>query len=113
MAAINRRAADQIRGVPVPCNFCQAKIMWLRTDTGKLMPVDAHPDPDRGNVRRDGGHATVLDNAAAAAQRAAGVRLRVHHAATCPYADRWRRKTRHEKAAAGAPATEPTETGLW
>lgn len=106
---------DRIPGVPVPCNYCQAKIMWLRTEQHRLMPLDAYPDPAKGNVRRDGDLAIVLGQAAAAAQRAAGVPLRLHHAASCPFADRWRSGPKRSSTPRTAPATPaaPAEGGLW
>lgn len=106
---------DRILGVPVPCNFCQAKIMWLRTENHRLMPLDAYPDPVKGNVRRDGDLVTVLGHDAATAQRTAGVPLRVHHATTCPFADRWRsgpKRPSTTRTAAATPAV-PAEGGLW
>lgn len=32
------------------CSSCPATIIWAVTTGGKLMPVDAEPNPDRGNV---------------------------------------------------------------
>lgn len=104
-----------VLGAPVACDHCAATIMWLRTEHGKLMPVDARADWERGNVRRDGGRATVLGRAEAAAQRAAGVPLRTHHRLSCPHASKWASGTRAAAAAKPAPAEQPPEPagGLW
>lgn len=74
---------------PTTCNYCGAAILWLRTGTGKLMPVDARPDLERGNVLRHGDRAGVLGKSQAAAARAAGTPLRLHHAVSCPFASAW------------------------
>lgn len=82
------------------CNHCAAPIRWLTTSTGARMPVDAAPDPDRGNVVRLGGVASVLGKQAAAA-RAAGVELYLHHAVSCPFADRWNKGKARARTRAG------------
>lgn len=89
------------------CNFCSAEIMWLVTPRGARMPVNATPDPRRGNVRRNGTLAQILSADDAAAARDAGAGLRVHHATTCPHAARWsKQRPKAEPAVASAP--EPT-----
>jgi hypothetical protein len=35
----------------VPCKECAQPIFIARTDNDKLMPVDALPNPERGNLR--------------------------------------------------------------
>ena len=72
-----------------PCDFCDAPIRWLITRRDVRMPVDADPHPQLGNVVIAGGRAGVLDRARAAAARARGVPLWLHHAASCPHARRW------------------------
>lgn len=72
------------------CEHCHEPLLWLTTSAGKRMPVDADPDPDRGNVVRTGAVAGVLGPSKASAARAAGVPLWTHHVVTCPHADRWR-----------------------
>jgi hypothetical protein len=85
------------------CEHCDGALLWLTTAAGKRMPVDAAPDPDRGNVIRTGAVAGVLGPGPAAAARAAGQPLWLHHVVTCPHADRWRStgKTRSARASAG------------
>jgi hypothetical protein len=78
-------------GVQTICSDCQAPILWLLTANDKRMPVDAKPDPQQGNVLRQGDRAGVLGKNQAAAARAAGTELRTHHAVTCPYAARWQK----------------------
>lgn len=72
------------------CNYCHAPIRWLKTGAGKNMPVDAVPDPARGNVLIVGGLAAVLGPGPARGARATGKQLYLHHAATCPHAEQWR-----------------------
>lgn len=76
------------------CNHCAAPIRWMTTVAGKNMPVDAKPDPDRGNVVRLGGRVGVLGPSQAAAARAAGQQLYLAHAASCAFASRWARGDR-------------------
>lgn len=78
---------------------CGARILWLTTDAGKRMPVDADPDPERGNIVRSGRHAGVLGDQGARSARAAGTPLWLHHRASCAKAGQWsdagpRRKAR-------------------
>lgn len=59
------------------CRACGAKILWARTAAGKIIPLDACPIAN-GNMRRE-----MLD----------GSELRyLSHFATCPNADRFRRR---------------------
>lgn len=71
------------------CNYCAEPIRWMTTSAGKHMPVNAEPDPGRGNVVRLGHQVGVLNVRQATAARARGVELYLHHAVTCPYAARW------------------------
>ena len=77
------------------CGSCRAPIYWALTDKGKTMPVDAFPDPDRGNValHEDRGklRAVVVPRAKAEAMRAAGHNLHTSHFASCPKADAHRK----------------------
>ncbi|HET9892613.1 MAG TPA: hypothetical protein VFQ42_19145 [Mycobacterium sp.] len=77
-----------------PCPDCGASILWLTTERGARMPVDAEPDGERGNVIRQGDRCSVLGRTQAAGARAAGVALHVHHKLTCPHAARWARDQR-------------------
>lgn len=76
---------------PQPCNYCHGMIVWLQTRAGRFMPVDEQPT-DNGNILRSGGHAGVLGKNQAAAARASGARLHLHHAVTCPHASKWQGK---------------------
>lgn len=71
------------------CNHCAEPIRWVTTQAGKNMPVNAAPDPDRGNVIKLGHQWGVLGPRPATAARGRGVELYLHHAVTCPYAARW------------------------
>lgn len=53
--------------------------------------IDDQGDAERGNVVRINGQAGVLGPRQAAAARAAGQKLYLPHAASCPFANRWAR----------------------
>lgn len=66
------------------CRSCAAPVLWVTTENGKAMPVDAAPSPD-GNLVLDGGTARVV----APLLETADERARPHytsHFATCPQA---------------------------
>lgn len=72
------------------CRYCRARIVWARTHAGKLMPLDADPDPD-GNVmltRREGAgpEATVLGPGDPLFMPE-GMTRHMPHFATCPNYD--------------------------
>lgn len=83
------------------CEHCDAELLWLTTAAGRRMPVNAKPDPARGNVIRTGRVAGVLGPGPAAAARATGQPLWLHHAVTCPHANRWNTSTRRSAARSG------------
>lgn len=77
------------------CRSCGAPIRWVLTRTGKRIPLDRQPDPDRGNVRpveqyEGEVRAHVLTTVDAEAARADGELLWVAHFTTCPNADQHR-----------------------
>lgn len=81
------------QGTTQKCNHCEGELQWARTRKDALMPVDAEPS-DKGNVlltfERGQLRADVIGKQTqAAAMRAAGKQLHLHHAVTCPYASRW------------------------
>lgn len=68
------------------CRSCGASIVWARTDSGRLMPVDREPSAQgRLVLRTEDGELHVR----VAEENARGVRHRPHFA-TCPDADSWR-----------------------
>lgn len=82
-------------GIPARCSSCRAAIRWaVSTASGKLIPVDADPNP-AGNIlltERDGQlWATVLSKAAAFS---APKERHVSHFATCPHRDMHRKPRR-------------------
>jgi hypothetical protein len=76
------------------CRSCSAPIVWVGTERGKAMPLDAQPydgdDPSGLFVIR------VVDGKALAIavppEAFAGEPLYRSHFATCPQADQWRRR---------------------
>lgn len=77
------------------CRSCPEHIIWTTSvTTGKRMPVNAEPDPDRGNVLllsgNDGPESRVLTAAEVMARPTRGG-LYLSHFATCPNARAHRR----------------------
>lgn len=76
---------------------CQAPIIWARTRTGKMMPVDAETSAD-GNVRlyeRQGvvrAHVLTNDELANYVLTPPEMVLRTSHFVTCSRAADWRSK---------------------
>lgn len=71
------------------CRSCNATIEWALTHKGHRIPLDPTPSPN-GNILIQDGCAVVVD-----AQSREGVdarTLRISHLATCPQADRHRRR---------------------
>jgi len=91
---------DPDAGIAGECEHCHTPLLWLTTDAGKRMPVNADPDPVRGNVVRIGKVAAVLGLNKANAARLTGTVLWLHHVVSCPHADRWHTpaKARPKKA---------------
>lgn len=86
------------------CKSCQRAIFWVKMHTGKTMPLDFTPDPERGNVVIDkDGLGTVLSKTAAEQARFANTeaaangteqqRLFTSHFATCEFAASHRKLT--------------------
>jgi hypothetical protein len=74
-----------------PCRDCGAPMIWARwADSGKGIPLNAEPDPERGNLvlHSDG---TVEKVTYLAEARKRGDDLYVTHFATCPAADSFRK----------------------
>lgn len=74
---------------------CRARIVWAVTTNGRPMPVDADP-VDGGNIvlvsGNDAPEARVLGPLEVEARDPAQRRLHVSHFATCPGADRRRKR---------------------
>jgi hypothetical protein len=62
------------------CRSCGATVVWAKTRNGKSMPLD-QVDPNTGNVR-------IVDGVAHVGMTG----HHVSHFATCPAADKWRKK---------------------
>lgn len=83
---------------PSRCRSCNAPMIWARTPFGKDQPFDAEPNP-KGNVvlyerkTETDGHVVTEMCARVVEPLFDGdaPRYMPHHA-TCPNADRWRRK---------------------
>lgn len=72
------------------CGSCNAPVIWVRTSTGKRMPVDAAPVPN-GNIILNGGQAVYTQ--AGCTIGAPDGKLYVSHFATCPNAKKHRKAT--------------------
>lgn len=72
---------DDTRNIGV-CRSCQAQVTWCELTSGKRMPFDGHPTyvktEHEPETRRLVGHIDSTINQS--------------HFATCPDADRWRRR---------------------
>lgn len=79
------------------CRTCHAYILWARTTTGGVMPIDWRRNPD-GNVvlvfepNTDKPLAMVVGPADTLSPDAKAMPRHMPHYATCPQADEWRRK---------------------
>lgn len=75
------------------CKSCSDPIIWARTEAGRRMPVDAEPVPN-GNIELVGGPVptAIVRPGQTTAAAATGVPLRTSHFATCPRADKHRRR---------------------
>lgn len=77
------------------CTSCHARVIWTWTDEATRMPVDDGPAPN-GNVLLMRYEtrivAAVLSDKEARRRRAKGIPLYLSHFATCPNAERHRRR---------------------
>jgi hypothetical protein len=73
------------------CKACNGELLWTTTATGKLMPLDVAVDKE-GNVYVEDGCGYVLSDESLNAAREANRPLHKSHFATCPEADRFRRR---------------------
>ncbi len=76
-------------GNPGTCKSCGAAIRWVRTVSGKAMPLDPEPCPDGNVVIAGDGAALTLANKVAPLQP--GPKYKSHYS-TCPDAPRWRKQ---------------------
>lgn len=83
---------DPDHAIAGECEHCYEPLIWPRTGSGALIPLNADPDPERGNVARIGKVAGVLGPTQAAAARRGGTELWLHHAVTCRFPERWHSK---------------------
>lgn len=82
------------------CNSCQAPILWVRTQSGREMPVDREPSSSLGNIELGpavDGPPTIAgilsrDEASAYRERSDAPPLYVSHFATCPNAKQYRKE---------------------
>jgi hypothetical protein len=74
------------------CSSCHQPIIWAITTKAKRMPIDAEPQPD-GNVALDfRAGMDPLARVLTVTQQFGLKNLRKSHFATCPQADKWRRR---------------------
>lgn len=65
-----------------PCRSCKAPVIWVRTTKGKMMPLNAEPDPN--------GSFAIIDGVAEPARLFDQTRY-TSYFATCPQAKQWRK----------------------
>jgi DICT domain-containing protein len=79
------------------CRACKAPIVWAKTENGRPMPLDPHPDT-AGNVTLvhidDRLIAIIVERDVLEALRAGGDRRVFYrsHFASCPFANEFRRE---------------------
>lgn len=94
------------------CRSCQAPVIWVRTEAGKAMPVDAEPVPN-GNLLLVAEQGKVI--AYVREPDMLNTSRYVSHFVTCGQADVWRRPpAQHHSAESVNAATQiaPKVTGL-
>lgn len=71
------------------CASCPAEVMWVVTEKGKRMPIDAVPDPINGRFRIESGNNVhfVKDSELEANTKP----LYASHFQSCPDAKSWKR----------------------
>lgn len=70
------------------CRTCGAPVRWVKTASGRAMPLDAEP-VERGNVVLRDGRAVYVSKGNPAEQNEPRY---VSHFATCPQSRDWRRR---------------------
>lgn len=74
------------------CRSCEAEIIWVETEKGKKMPIDADPSADgRFELSSDGKSVHCHPAGVAAQLRVLGRDLYSSHFETCPDSEGWRR----------------------
>lgn len=83
------------------CRSCGAPILWVKTESGKAMPLDDRPPTENGNVivrmgPRMGQETAHVETAEETAARLkcpvdAGRTAYTSHFVTCPHAKGWRK----------------------
>lgn len=71
------------------CKSCGTSIIWVRTTTGKSMPLDADPHEDGNVVLMPAGAMVLTKELAEQGKKIGSTRYRSHFA-TCPNAARHR-----------------------
>lgn len=77
------------------CRSCSARVVWIRTQSGKRMPLDADPSPKGDFVivkHIDGGTLAVLVTPKTVEFYHDIKERYLSHFATCPDAGKWRRR---------------------
>jgi hypothetical protein len=85
---MGKRTAEN--GEIMNCRSCGKEVIWVRTNTGKTMPVDSKPSPD-GNVlliRDLFGQVESCE----VVKKGSKDELHLSHFATCPQARKWRKR---------------------
>jgi hypothetical protein len=76
------------------CRACFGPIRWAKTLRGASIPLDADPHED-GNVALTPAGALMLTPEMVESGKAAGTRRYRPHFVTCPFADRFKKKSKN------------------
>jgi hypothetical protein len=86
------------RGQRSTCRSCGEPIIWVTTERGKKMPLDAEPHPERRGQFVFTGPGTVRFGAPGT-PIPVGVETFVSHFSTCPHAQQHRKKEAPKRSA--------------
>lgn len=81
------------------CRACPAAIRWVTTSAGRKMPIDAEPDEHKGNIilKINSSGDDIAHYIDRKTSKVAGP-FYTSHFATCPEAQRFRKKGQHANA---------------
>lgn len=78
------------------CRSCLAEIIWAKTESGSLIPLDAEPNKPGANMALIEGIAKVVNRGDLFEPVYSG-NLYLSHYATCPDREKWRQRKQPKK----------------